>query len=147
MVYGKRNWMHGLPLKLAVGVINYDGEEYVVCAPVEAIKAHTDRYIVIRPGSMKKGELVKKLRGILKKWGGYEVREEDLNAILAGRGGRDSGSGGLDELLPGSRHDEFAVLHSLEAQEPVRDFFYPLGLPLDYNNLKAVVFVHMDVNA
>lgn len=31
---------------------------------------------------MKKGELVKKLRGILKKWGGYEIREEDLNAIL-----------------------------------------------------------------
>lgn len=86
MVYGKRNWMHGLPLKLAVGVINYDGEEYVVCAPVEAIKAHTDKYIVIRPGSMKKGELVKKLRGILKKWG-YEVREEDLNAILPPGGG------------------------------------------------------------
>lgn len=87
MVYGKRNWMHGLPLKLAVGVINYDGEEYVVCAPVEAIKAHTDKYIVIRPGSMKKGELVKKLRGILKKWG-YEVREEDLNAILPPGGER-----------------------------------------------------------
>lgn len=86
MVYGKRNWMHGLPLRLAVGVINYDGEEYVVCAPVEAIKAHTDRYIVIRPGSMKKGELVKKLRGIIKKWG-YEVREEDLNAILPPGGG------------------------------------------------------------
>ncbi|MDK2914589.1 MAG: hypothetical protein PWQ79_1504 [Thermococcaceae archaeon] len=86
MVYGKRNWMHGLPLKLAVGVINYDGEEYVVCAPVEAIKAHTDKYIIIRPGSMKKGELVKKLRGILKKWG-YEVREEDLNAILPPGGG------------------------------------------------------------
>ncbi|MBP1911971.1 ribosome rescue protein RqcH [Thermococcus stetteri] len=86
MVYDKRNWMHGLPLKLAVGVINYEGEEYVVCAPVEAIKAHTDKYILIRPGSMKKGELVKKLRGVLKKWG-YEVREEDLNAILPPGGG------------------------------------------------------------
>ncbi|AMQ19100.1 ribosome rescue protein RqcH [Thermococcus peptonophilus] len=86
MVYGKRNWMHGLPLKLAVGVINHEGEEYVVCAPVEALKAHTNRYIVIRPGSMKKGELVKKLRGILKKWG-YEIREEDLNAILPPGGG------------------------------------------------------------
>lgn len=86
MVYGKRNWLRGLPLKLAVGVINYEGEDYVVCAPVEAIKAHTKRYIVIRPGRLKKGELVKKIRTILEKWG-YKVREEDLNAILPPGGG------------------------------------------------------------
>ena len=86
MVYGKRNWLRGLPLKLAVGVINYEGEDYVVCAPVEAIKAHTKRYIVIRPGRLKKGELVKKIRAILEKWG-YKVREEDLNAILPPGGG------------------------------------------------------------
>ncbi len=86
MVYGKRNWLHGLPLKLAVGVINYEGEDYVVCAPVEAIKAHTKRYIVIRPGRLKKGELVKKIKGILERWG-YRVREEDLNAILPPGGG------------------------------------------------------------
>jgi predicted ribosome quality control (RQC) complex YloA/Tae2 family protein len=86
MVYGKRNWMHGLPLKLAVGVVNYEGEDYALCAPVDAIKAHMDRYIVIRPGSMKKGELVKRIKTILKKWG-YEVREEDLNAILPPGGG------------------------------------------------------------
>ena len=86
MVYGKRNWLRGLPLKLAVGVINYEGEDYVVCAPVDAIKAHTSKYIVIRPGRLKKGELVKKIRGILEKWG-YKVREEDLNAILPPGGG------------------------------------------------------------
>ena len=86
MVYGKRNWLHGLPLKLAVGVINYEGEDYVVCAPVDAIKAHTKQYIVIRPGRLKKGELVKKIKGILGKWG-YKVREEDLNAILPPGGG------------------------------------------------------------
>ncbi|WP_457741624.1 ribosome rescue protein RqcH [Thermococcus sp.] len=86
MVYGKRNWLRGLPLKLAVGVINYEGEDYVVCAPVEAIKAHAKRYIIIRPGRLKKGELVKKIRSILEKWG-YKVREEDLNAILPPGGG------------------------------------------------------------
>ncbi|AFL94755.1 hypothetical protein containing fibronectin-binding protein [Thermococcus cleftensis] len=81
MVYGKRNWLHGLPLKLAVGVINYEGEDFVVCAPVEAIKAHTKRYIVIRPGSLKKSELVKRIKRILEKWG-YRVKEEDLMAVL-----------------------------------------------------------------
>ncbi|WP_297498431.1 ribosome rescue protein RqcH [Thermococcus sp.] len=86
MVYGKRNWLHGLSLRLAVGVATYDGEEYVVCAPVDAIKAHTKRYIVIRPGRLKKGELVKKIKGVLEKWG-YKVREEDLNAVLPPGGG------------------------------------------------------------
>ena len=86
MVYGKRNWLRGLPLRLAVGVINYGGDEYVVSAPVEAIKAHTKRYIIVRPGRLKKGELVKRIRAILEKWG-YRVREEDLNAILPPGGG------------------------------------------------------------
>ncbi|NJE42633.1 ribosome rescue protein RqcH [Thermococcus sp. GR6] len=81
MIYGKRNWLRGLPLKLAVGVIEHEGENYVVCAPVEAMKAHTDKYIVIRPGSLKKSELVKKIRHILEKWG-YKVREEDIMATL-----------------------------------------------------------------
>ncbi|WP_456365846.1 ribosome rescue protein RqcH [Thermococcus sp.] len=95
MVYGKRNWMHGLPLELAVGIISYEGEEYAVCAPVDAIKAHTRRYIIIRPGRLKKGELVKRIRGILGKWG-YRVREEDLNAILP------PGGGEIAELAGGS---------------------------------------------
>ena len=86
MVYGKRNWLRGLPLKLAVGVINYEGEAFVVCAPVDAIKAHTDKYIVIRPGSLKKSELVKKLQRILERWG-YKVREEDIMAVLPPGGG------------------------------------------------------------
>ncbi len=90
MVYGKRNWFHGLPLELAVGIIEYEGEKFVVCAPVEAMRAHSDRFIVIRPGRMKKGELVKRIRKILEGWG-YKVREEDLNAILPPGGGEIAG--------------------------------------------------------
>ncbi|WP_010477537.1 ribosome rescue protein RqcH [Thermococcus zilligii] len=86
MVYGKRNWLHGLPLKLAVGVVNYEGEDFILCAPPDAVKAHAKSYIVIRPGKLKKGELVKKIKAILEKWG-YKVREEDLNAILPPGGG------------------------------------------------------------
>jgi len=86
MIYGKRNWLRGLPLKLAVGVITYEDEEHVVCAPVDAMQAHTKHYIVIRPGRIKKGELVKRIRRIMVEWG-YQVREEDLNAILPPGGG------------------------------------------------------------
>ncbi|AFK22933.1 hypothetical protein Py04_1359 [Pyrococcus sp. ST04] len=81
MVYGKRNWLHGIPLKLAVGIINYEGDELVMCGPVDAVKAHTKRYIVIRPGDTKKSELVKKIKRILEKWG-YKVPEEDIMAVL-----------------------------------------------------------------
>jgi predicted ribosome quality control (RQC) complex YloA/Tae2 family protein len=81
MVYGKRNWMRGLPLKLAVGVLKYEGEDYVVCAPLEAMRSHAERYVVVRPGSLKKSELVKRIKGILGKWG-YNVREEDVMSVL-----------------------------------------------------------------
>ncbi len=81
MVYGKRNWFHGLPLKLAVGIVSYEGDDFVVCAPVDAIKAHANRYIVIRPGGLKKSELVKRIKHIFEKWG-YRVREEDIMAVL-----------------------------------------------------------------
>ncbi len=81
MVYGKRNWFHGLPLKLAVGIIPYEGDEFVVCAPVDAIKAYADKYIIIRPGGMKKSELVKKIKRVFEKWG-YKMREEDIMAVL-----------------------------------------------------------------
>ena len=92
MVYGKRNWLHGLPLKLAVGVISYEGDEFVVCAPVDAIKVHTDRYVVIRPGSLRKSELVKKIKHIFEKWG-HKIREEEIMAVLP------PGSGEIVEVV------------------------------------------------
>ncbi|WP_297435746.1 ribosome rescue protein RqcH [Thermococcus sp.] len=92
MVYGKRNWMRGLPLKLAVGVIKYEGEDHVVCAPLEAMRSHADRYVIVRPGSLKKSELVKRIKGILGKWG-YSVREEDIMSVLP------PGNGDINEVV------------------------------------------------
>ena len=81
MVYGKRNWMHGLPVKLAIGVVEYEGERLPMCGPVDAVKAHTDKYIIIRPGRTKKSELAKKIAKIFEKWG-YKVELDDLMQIL-----------------------------------------------------------------
>lgn len=81
MVYGKRNWMHGLPVKLAIGVVEYEGERLPMCGPVDAVKAHADKYIVIRPGRTKKSELAKKIAKIFEKWG-YKVELDDLMQIL-----------------------------------------------------------------
>ncbi|AEC50969.1 hypothetical protein PNA2_0051 [Pyrococcus sp. NA2] len=81
MVYGKRNWMHGIPLKLAVGIIRYEGEDLVMCGPVDAVRKHAKRYVVIRPGDTKKSELVKRIKKIFEKWG-YKVPEEDIMSVL-----------------------------------------------------------------
>ncbi|HHH99879.1 MAG TPA: fibronectin-binding domain-containing protein, partial [Thermococcus litoralis] len=81
MVYGKRNWMHGLPLKLAVGIVEYEGERLPMCGPVDALKAHTNKYIIIRPGRTKKSELAKKIAKIFEKWG-HKVELDDLMQIL-----------------------------------------------------------------
>ena len=81
MVYGKRNWMHGLPVKLAVGIVQYEGEKLPMCGPVKTVKAHTDKYIIIRPGRMKKSEFAKRLAKILERWG-YKVDLDELMQIL-----------------------------------------------------------------
>jgi|GEM_PF-5413525 len=52
-----------------------------MCGPVDALKTHAKRYIVIRPGDTKKSELVKKIKKIFEKWG-YKVPEEDIMSVL-----------------------------------------------------------------
>jgi hypothetical protein len=81
MVYGKRNWMRGIPLKLAVGVVNYEGEDLIMCSPVDALKAHTNKYIIIKPGRTKKSDFAKKIAKIFEKWG-YKVELDDLMQVL-----------------------------------------------------------------
>jgi predicted ribosome quality control (RQC) complex YloA/Tae2 family protein len=50
-VMGKRNWMRGVPLQLAVGVV--EGEKVrFVGGPVEAVKAKTKAYIILVPGDV-----------------------------------------------------------------------------------------------
>lgn len=50
-VSGKRNWMRGVPLKLAVGVV--EGVELqFVRGPVEAVKTKTKVYVTLVPGDL-----------------------------------------------------------------------------------------------
>jgi predicted ribosome quality control (RQC) complex YloA/Tae2 family protein len=50
-VIGKRNWMRGVPLQLAVGVI--EGEKLgFIGGPVEAVKAKTKTYATLVPGDV-----------------------------------------------------------------------------------------------
>jgi predicted ribosome quality control (RQC) complex YloA/Tae2 family protein len=48
-VIGKRNWMHNVPLRLGIGVVEND-EVSFVGGPVEAVNAKTKTYVTIGPG-------------------------------------------------------------------------------------------------
>jgi predicted ribosome quality control (RQC) complex YloA/Tae2 family protein len=57
-VIGKRNWMRGTALRLAVGVVE-DDEGRFVGGPVDAVKAKTKVNLVIVPGDSEGKELLK----------------------------------------------------------------------------------------
>lgn len=59
-VVGKRNWMRGVPLKVAVGITVND-ETSFVGGPVDAVKAKTKAYIVLLPGDYVGKELLQRI--------------------------------------------------------------------------------------
>jgi predicted ribosome quality control (RQC) complex YloA/Tae2 family protein len=59
-VVGKRNWMRGVPLRMAVGVVLSD-EVGFVGGPVDAVKAKTNVYITLAPGDVIGKELLKRV--------------------------------------------------------------------------------------
>ncbi|MDR0912309.1 MAG: NFACT family protein [Methanobrevibacter sp.] len=60
VVRGKRNHIRGAELKIAVGIIDYNGER-IMAGPVDAIKTYTNNYVTIRPGYEKKEKIAKEI--------------------------------------------------------------------------------------
>jgi predicted ribosome quality control (RQC) complex YloA/Tae2 family protein len=59
-VIGKRNWMRSVPLKVAVGVIDENGQRRFINGPVEAVKAKAKVYVVVIPGDFMGKEILKR---------------------------------------------------------------------------------------
>jgi len=59
-VVGKRNWMRGVLLRVAVGVV-LNGELGFVGGPVDAVKAKTNVYVTLAPGNLMGKELLKQV--------------------------------------------------------------------------------------
>jgi predicted ribosome quality control (RQC) complex YloA/Tae2 family protein len=62
MIRGTKNFVRGVPLRVAVGAKIDDDSIMVVGGPVEAIAHQTDVYVEIVPGDQKSGQLAKKIR-------------------------------------------------------------------------------------
>jgi predicted ribosome quality control (RQC) complex YloA/Tae2 family protein len=64
IIRGKRNY-YRCKLELAVGKIVLDGVEKIMCGPVSALQTHTDTYLVLVPGVMKKTVAAQKIAKLL----------------------------------------------------------------------------------
>ncbi len=59
VIHGKRNYIHNVPLQLAVGKIEYQGTEMLMCGPVDSVISRTEKYMVIEPGDEKKEKIAR----------------------------------------------------------------------------------------
>jgi len=69
VIRGHRNYIRGARVKLAVGIVDYEGKR-IMAGPIEAVEAHCDNYVVINPGFTKKEAIAKKIIG--------KINEDDL---------------------------------------------------------------------
>lgn len=76
IIRGKRNYEHHLQLELAVGEITYQNERKVMCGPVDAVKAQSEKYFIVVPGRGKAGRTAALMAKEL------NVPEEEVGRIL-----------------------------------------------------------------
>ncbi len=83
MIRGKRQWLRGVPLKIAVGVVVEEGDEVrFIGGPVDAVKTETDVCVIVVPGDLKGKVLLNRL---LKRLAGKmpgKLREKVLKASI-----------------------------------------------------------------
>ncbi len=60
VIRGHRNFIRGARVKLAIGIVDYEGRR-IMAGPIEALEAHCDNYVVIKPGFTKKEAIAKKI--------------------------------------------------------------------------------------
>ncbi|UCG69942.1 MAG: NFACT family protein [Thermoplasmata archaeon] len=76
IIRGRKNIISNIEVKLAVGKMNYEGVEKVMCAPESAVITHCESYIVFAPGEMKKSDFSGRLREI------FDVEQEEISRVL-----------------------------------------------------------------
>ena len=69
VIRGHRNYIRGARVKLAIGIVDYEGKR-IMAGPIDAVEAHCNNYVVIKPGFTKKEAIAKKIIG--------RINEDDL---------------------------------------------------------------------
>jgi predicted ribosome quality control (RQC) complex YloA/Tae2 family protein len=61
VIRGKRNYSDKAEIRLAVGEVEYENERKIMCGPESAVRARSERLVVIRPGRIDKNTFAKRL--------------------------------------------------------------------------------------
>ncbi|MBE6501744.1 MAG: fibronectin-binding domain-containing protein [Methanobrevibacter thaueri] len=69
VIRGHRNYIRGARVKLAIGIVDYEGKRIMV-GPIDSLEKHCDNYVVIKPGFTKKEAIAKKII--------HKINEDDL---------------------------------------------------------------------
>ena len=72
VIRGHRNYIRGARVKLAIGIVDYEGKR-IMAGPIDALEAHCENYVVIKPGFTKKEAIAKKIIS--------KINEDDLLSL------------------------------------------------------------------
>ena len=72
VIRGHRNYIRGARVKLAIGIVDYEGKR-IMAGPIEALEAHCKNFVVIKPGFTKKEAIAKKIIN--------RINEDDLISL------------------------------------------------------------------
>ncbi|MDK2875001.1 MAG: hypothetical protein PWP13_877 [Methanothermobacter sp.] len=61
IIRGSRNYLRGVPLNIAIGVVDYEGER-IMSGPPSAVKRMTEKFVTVKPGYTKKEALAKAIK-------------------------------------------------------------------------------------
>ena len=69
VIRGNRNFIRSARVKIAIGIVDYEGKR-IMAGPVEALEAHCENYVVLKPGYTKKEAIAKKIL--------HKINEDEL---------------------------------------------------------------------
>jgi len=61
VIRGKRNYLHDLPVRLAIGEVEVEGHRKIMGGPVSAVKARSTKLVVLAPGKEDRERIAKRL--------------------------------------------------------------------------------------
>jgi len=64
VIRGKRNYIHDLPVRMAVGEVEVEGHRKIMGGPVTAVTTRSARYLVVAPGKGDREAITRKLAGV-----------------------------------------------------------------------------------
>lgn len=78
VIEGKRNYMKGLELRMAIGVARLENRYTVVCGPADAVKKSAIIYAILLPGELQPLNVAKKIKSEFVRILGTSSNNEDL---------------------------------------------------------------------